>query len=246
MTEAVEVVMGKHWRVKVPEHRSHTPWDIWEIDRLQSMHKNIKPGNIVFDVGSEEGDMSALYALWGATVVPFEPNPLVWPCFRLTWESNNLAPPAHYFVGFAANETSLNPPELLDDIKLPEKDGWPGCAYLPVISDHGFRNETERGNDTPKIKLDEFADKHDVFPDAITMDVEGAEFEVLKGAETILRLHKPLVWVSLHPEFIIDKYPYKPYEVHMWMWKYGYMGTLLDTQHEHHWFYWPKEIEIKL
>jgi hypothetical protein len=102
---------------------------------------------VVFDIGTEEGDMTGLYAKWGARVHAFEPNPLVWPNIRAIWEANELPPLDGWFVGFAANATNLRPYGQDPAITQPSRNGWPGCAYGPVIGDHGFRTINERNHD---------------------------------------------------------------------------------------------------
>jgi len=240
MNEATEVLISGHWPVKVPPHRAGIAWDVWEKERLEHMWAHIKQGDIIFDIGSEEGDLSACYALWGALVIPFEPDPYVWPNFRFTWERNGFSPPPAYWVGFAANETILNPPDIEPAFRLPARDGWPGCAYGPLIDNHGFRNETERFNDTPKIRIDDFCSFKGIYPDLITIDVEGAEVEVLKGARDVLLAYRPLVYVSIHPEFIEDKYSYRRRAAFDLMFDLNYDTEFIIYDHESHWFFWPK------
>lgn len=46
--------------------------------------------------------------------------------------------------------------------------------------------------------LDDFIRQQGIQPDVIKVDVEGAEQQVLRGAERTLREHRPLVFVELH------------------------------------------------
>jgi len=245
MTEIVTTLINGRWELKLPEHRAVRPqWKIenggWETERLAAMHDAIEPGMVVFDVGAEEGDFPALFATWGGRVALFEPNPLVWPNIRFIWEANELEPPEGYFVGFACNKDNLTPNELEPIFAESAHDGWPACAFGPVIGDHGFRNVSERFHDTPQIKLDTYGFNMDIAPDVITMDVEGAELEVLKGAESILRHNRPIVFVSIHPEFIKAMHGYADAEIHAFMDGVGYIGEHLATDHEEHWRFLPR------
>jgi len=74
-------------------------------------------------------------------------------------------------------------------------------------------------------------------PTTLVMDVEGSEFEVLKGAEQTLRTDKPKIYLSLHPEFIFDQWGVYSREVRDWIIKLGYKETLIDYQHEVHLYY---------
>ena len=70
--------------------------------------------------------------------------------------------------------------------------GWPECALGDVIGDHGFRHLAQEADATPQTMLDEWIGSK---VDIITMDVEGSEFEVLKGAIAILEWDRPVVFV---------------------------------------------------
>lgn len=242
MTAIVNTLINGEWWLKLPEHRAdRAQWKLenggWEKERLSHMHDNIEPGMVVFDVGAEEGDLPALWATWGAEVVLFEPNPLVFPNMRFIWDANGLPKPLGVFAGFACNKTNLRPPEMEPIFAAPDRDGWPACAFGPVIGDHGFRNCWERPHDTPQTRIDDWCQRNNVFPDLITMDVEGAELEVLRGAEQTLRTHRPLVYVSIHPQFIEDAWPYGADTLHRFMHDVGYTGEHIATDHEQHWIF---------
>jgi FkbM family methyltransferase len=234
MVEMVSTLINGRWTLLLPEHRAARPeWDIanggWEKERLDHMHSTIKPGDRVLYIGGEEGDLAALVQLWGAKVFIVEPNELVFPNVRVIWEANGLEPPEGIYVGFCGRTASGN---YLDG--LPPNDDWPECAYGPVIGDHGFKELRDPG-ERPVCVVDDLSLAF--VPDMITMDVEGAEWEVLQGAERTIDEHKPRIYLSLHPEFLIDQYGKYSYEVRRWLIDKGYKETLLDYQHEAHFVY---------
>ena len=49
--------------------------------------------------------------------------------------------------------------------------------------------------------LDNFVKENSIIPDVIKIDVEGSEFNVLDGAELILK-RRPKIIISLHPEHL--------------------------------------------
>ena len=51
---------------------------------------------------------------------------------------------------------------------------------------------------TLTISLDEFIEKSNVYPRIIKIDVEGAEYLVLKGGKNFLLKHKPIILLSTH------------------------------------------------
>jgi hypothetical protein len=69
------------------------------------------------------------------------------------------------------------------------------------------------------------------------MDVEGTEWEVLRGAERTLEAHSPVIYISVHPEFMFAQYGYYEGEMHRWLRDRGYQGRHLAFDHEHHWEY---------
>jgi FkbM family methyltransferase len=236
-----ETWINGRWRLLLPPHRADRPeWPHWEAARLAHMHHHLgSGGHVVYDIGAEEGDLSALWASWGNDVVLFEPNPRVWPNIAAIWQANELDPPVACFAGFAANDSRFerNP----DHFAVPGSwvGTWPTSADGPMIPDHGFCNLSER-DDLPRIKIDTMAEIV-VPPTAITLDIEGAELQALRGAEMTLRNHRPLVWVSVHDDFMRDLYNDRPRTLNKFMLECGYEPTYLCNDHEAHWFWSPTE-----
>ena len=56
----------------------------------------------------------------------------------------------------------------------------------------------------PMTTLDLFCDTHSAYPDLIKLDVEGAEYKVLKGAQKVIYKYRPLILLSVHPSQLID------------------------------------------
>lgn len=230
-----KVLINGEFEIILPEHRANreewTSEKGWEKKRLQSMHENLGKGDVIFYVGSEEGEMPALCQMWGAEVVMFEPNDRVWPNTKAIWDANKLDPPLGCFVGFASNRTTPGSPFYIR--KFPE------CANGEVIGDHGFKELIEPGM-IAQVKVDDItlvALTGTKVITAISIDVEGSEWEVLKGAEQTLKKFKPKIWLSLHPEFLFRMYGKYSYEVRRWIIDLGYTEELIDYQHEVHLMY---------
>lgn len=234
MTKMVETSINGKWNLTLPDYRARRPeWVDWETARLNSICERIKPTDFVLDIGTEEGDMSALVASWCAGIILFEPNPRVWTTIRKIWEANNIKTPISYFVGFASNRTEINPPK--NNVRSNNKDGWPECAYNRATARHGDRRLTRiKNNTTPQTKIDDWLTTP---VNVIMIDVDGAELEVLKGAEQTLRNTKPLVYVSVHPDYMQRHFGQFELELHDFMKTLGYKGTHLGFDHEHHWLY---------
>lgn len=253
--ELLPTLINERWTLLLPPHRAaRAEWPVWERERLAAMADVIGPGDVVYDIGAEEGDFPALWASWGADVVLVEPNPRVWPNIRTIFDGNGLT--GHvlgWHVGFAGDHPtagswehqpgqSLDEPLDRPDDPMPSplsggrRTGWPRCAYGPVIGDHGFLVLPERP-DVPATTIDRLAVRHGA-PTVITIDVEGAELTVLRGAYDQLRQSHPRVFVSVHLDlpWIDEKYPGDTGErVGEFMEALGYKGRLLATDHEEHW-----------
>lgn len=250
MTEMVRTLIADQWVLDLPAHRADRGvwpddgsdragdplWRWWERERLESMHALLDEGDFIVDVGAEEGDMAALYASWGCHVYLAEPNPLVWPNVRAIFEANHLrSQVVGCLVGFFGNKAET----LID--QTPWYAGWPECAYGEIIPAHGFRNLSEANDpDVPQV-ISTIDDRIVGHVDAITIDVEGSELRVLRGAERTLREHRPLLWVSVHPEFMQRMYGDTQKMLGDFLLGLNYNGQLLASVHEDHWLFFPAE-----
>lgn len=225
-----KIKINNKWDILLPEHRASRPeWFTekgWERKRLDLMSEKIGKDSVVFYVGAEEGEFPALCSMWGAKkVVLFEPNNLVWSNLRAVWEENRLPIPLS-FVGFASDKDTHG--EMLE--------GFPECAYGEIISNHAFK-ELRGNTDIPEIKIDTVVQKLHMIPDFIILDVEGSEGKVLRGAEKTLSEHHPKIFLSGHPEFMLD-YGEHLTELRKWIIDLGYEETLIDYPlHEVHFYY---------
>lgn len=227
------LINGKY-KIKLPPHRITQYQQDWEAERLDHMHKTVKgwaryskfqnAKPVVYYVGAEEGEMPALLSMWGATVVMIEPNPRVWARIEQLWQANNLEG-AVTFQGFASNETKNNPKYYY------------GFPVIKHDGPDGFRNLSEDNHSIAQYKLDDLIKTSNLMPDIISIDVEGAEFEVLKGAENTLRTKMPIIYLSLHPETLFQIYKLYSADIRNWLKNMGYKETLLAYEHEVHLVY---------
>src|SRR6266487_1699655 len=248
MADMVLTQVNGRWELYLPDYRAErAEWRTgWEVERLDSMHANIREGDVVYDVGTEEGDLSGLYALWGAMLVFAEPNDFVWPNVKAIWEANDFPHPVGWYHGFLSNRYDFHQPI--------DVHGWPWAASLPMVRAHGFSSlaehleQKELGSAKHKdtMKLDTLAGLVGRAPQHITIDVEGAEMLVLEGAQGTLERYRPLVWVSVHDEMIRYDYNYRSESVHQYMAERRYRMQFLASDHENHWVYWPEEREVVL
>lgn len=231
-----EVLINDKWPVLLPEHIANLPsWKFWEKERMAAMYAAIRPGDTILDIGTCNGDMSAVFASWipQGKMILVEPSPDFWPCIKGIFDANHLTP-------YLCLETLVfNEPPTGDwqEYKQHNPGLWPESAKNGMKLETGFAHINERPN-LPVVKIDEMG-----LPkvDIITMDIEGSEYEALQGAEGILLKDRPICFISVHPEFMWREHHHSPDDLHVMMQKYGYEPTYLAFDHEQHWMYKPTE-----
>lgn len=86
----------------------------------------------------------------------------------------------------------------IEDVVFYEHAGVSGMnTRAPVKS-----GETYTQTHHTQMTLDSFCQAHNLRPDVIKIDVEGAEFAVLEGARKVLAEARPLLVVSIHPQHL--------------------------------------------
>ncbi len=201
MTEMVEGKINDRWELMLPDFRAefHARIPYWEEGRLAHMVEHVTPGMTVYDVGAELGDFTSLYRSWvgdEGVVVPFEPKWEMWGSIIATWSANFPRPPAAAFVGFASDITQ--PVAGMNEVRV-HQDVWPTEVQGPMVNDPGFHHLVQEGSQHPQIRLDEFAYRTGIPPDVIVVDVEGAEWNVLRGLGLLVEQGiRPTAYVSVH------------------------------------------------
>ena len=196
-------INGKY-ELWLPEHRAaREQWDIanggWEVERTEEVLDALKPSDILFEVGVEEGDLTALFVKEsGCEVVMFEPNSRVLPCAKAIWRANNLKAPKDFILGFVSDKNIL-----YSDMHSVR---WDDLTEDGMIPDHGFKQLYENYPDVNQITLDLYVEQTGIVPTVINCDIEGSEFQFIKGAQGTLRKHKPIIFMSLHPDFMFESY----------------------------------------
>lgn len=248
MVEMVKATLNGKFEIILPKHRADRPewytekgWEkkrlyaLWNEINYQKNHMSIQP--VVYYVGAEEGEMPALCQIWGAEVVLFEPNPKVWPNMKAIWEANKLKPPMGTFEGFCSNVTSKDAYANLYSRRFPK------VADGEVIGNHGFKELYLEADNYPQIRISEAVGVGDLaLPTIITFDCEGSDWEVMKGAESLLAHEetRPTIFASIHPEFMFHQFGQYQREFRDWIIQFGYDENILDYQHELHTVYYPK------
>ena len=144
---------------------------------------SLKKGDIVLDIGANIG----LYSLSAAKIVgdsgkiySFEPDPITFKNLKKNIESNKF-----------------NNVELINKA-VSNKTGTIGFTSSENISSRS-KNHIKLDNESdtnsikiPTIKIDDFFENRNIEINIIKMDIEGAEFEALKGMKKIIDKNKHL------------------------------------------------------
>lgn len=210
--------------------------ETYEPLHFASMREHLKPGMITYDIGAYDGITSAIIAriVGPENTVIIEPAETNWATIRAYWQKrfDPIEPRATY-AGFIGERYF---PGRDQEVWI---NGWPSLTDKQKVSDaeeySHFRSltNTEEKAILPIDMLRLMAGT----PAAMTMDVEGAELLVLRGARQTLVEHHPLVWVSIHPQLMGPLFHTEPAELHSFMREIGYKESLIYTDHEEHWLF---------
>lgn len=206
----------------------------WEFERFQSLQENLKYGDVFFEIGAEHGWMSAVIArefVGAENMVLFEPSVEFWPNIRKTWEYNGLNEPLGCYEGFVGAQTTGQP-----------ASGWPESADANAPETRGLAYRTLGVSEIQTVTIDDYVRVTGHIPRAINIDVEGAEGIVISGAIETLKTHRPLVWVSIHPDLMERDHNTNKEEFLTTMSELGYEDEFLGTDHEEHYLFRYRDV----
>ncbi len=164
-------------RTVVLGRRARVARVLWSLDaRFEELHRGygldlvaIRPGSVVLDIGANIGEVSMLFRELGALVYAFEPDPVEFSCLVANSDSSvkphqvalwNSTGSATFFLANDTGDSSLLTPvksEGLTTVKTITLDDW-----------------AEKNLDETSVI------------DLIKLEAEGAEPEILEGAEKLL------------------------------------------------------------
>ena len=171
---------GQKWVVGAGEHGY---WlGSYEINKRLAFERLIAPGSVVYDIGANVGYFSLLASqLVGdkGQVYAFEPLP------------RN--------VHFLHRHIALNQIENIKVVEAAVSD-HEGEAFFDLGASSAMGHLSEAGEiKVRRVCLDKMLDSGEIRPpDMVKIDVEGAEYEVLRGARVMLETQRPLLFLDTH------------------------------------------------
>jgi FkbM family methyltransferase len=166
-----------------PRWEPHVWQGFFEPDAERIMEGYFGPGKTFYDIGGGIGFYSLAAARKGSQVCTFEPDPKNFKTIKHHAEINGLEKNVHLFSLAAYSHTGvLN--------MLPSNPGrGTGCAHAQAI----FGGADADCFQAPCTTVDDFARKNPP-PDLIKIDVEGAEVDVIRGADWLMKdLRTPIL-----------------------------------------------------
>jgi FkbM family methyltransferase len=160
----------------------------YEREQTRCFEERLQPGWTLFDVGAHVG----YYTLLGAAlvgragrVISFEPN-----------ARNNRFLRRHVAMN-GLQQVSIEGAAVSDRAGVARFEAGSGSG-TGHLAEHG-------GTEVPTVRLDDYCREFDLQPQAVKIDVEGAELKVLRGAESLLVTHHPLLFLSTHGRGVHDQ-----------------------------------------
>lgn len=109
------------------------------------------------------------------------------------------------------NASSIKTPTAIHPYAASDKSGF-STFHTSSVGNWGSLKNSDKLRQSGQIEvrtksIDEFCDENNFSPDAIRMDIEGAEAAALRGAAKIIAEKKPILFIEVH-KFIMNKDEY--------------------------------------
>jgi len=196
---------GKKWIVGSGEHGY---WlGSYEIHKRRAFEQEVKPAQVVYDIGANVGFYSILAAhLAGAKGMVYAVEPL------------------RRNVEFVRRHAEINQMKNIEVFEAAVSD-QSGEAFFDLGVSIATGHLSETGSvKVPMIRLDDLVLTGDILPaDIIKMDVEGAEHAALLGAEQLIETHRPIIFLDTHGREVHDL-------TIKLLSNYGYQFEILDNR----------------
>ncbi len=168
---------------------------VYEAPKFRALRAVLRPRDVFVDVGANKGDFSLFAARLmrdTGTVLCVEPEPANVSCIERSVARNRYQSVEILPVALADRTGSAT-------LHLGEKSGWHSLVKTDQVLVTGELN-------VPTVTLDDvLAERNLERVDAIKIDVEGAENQVLDGAtRTFAGTHRMTVLLDLHPRRGVD------------------------------------------
>jgi len=210
--------------VKIDSLFAFQEWDKVEEESYIIFCNEIRADDILYDIGAAVGLYTVIFLKQAGSegkVICFEPD----DCALRFLER-------HLLLNDCRQRVIIRP------VCCGKTTGSIDFYYLPgeVSGDDGvFPREGFAKKTVPLTSVDAEVERLDLPPTIIKIDVEGAEWDVLQGAEFTLKKHRPRLLISMHPSLLASR-GIQMNEAIRWLQREGYSCRIIDYTHETHVF----------
>jgi FkbM family methyltransferase len=191
---------GMWARVHFPEEASY--WSgRHELAVQEAITDVIHQGAVVYDVGAHIGSIALGTArLVGdaGCVVAFDGDPENVVRLQESCKMNGLVNCVQVVHAAVWSHSAKDGIPFRRGARRPSHGGVEADGYSPVLGDGAVIK-------VPSITLDEFIASNTRVPKLVKIDVEGGEFEILRGGETLFTRYRPLIIVEIHHQGALDQ-----------------------------------------
>jgi len=209
-------------QVRVSPEFATWPWETVEAVSYQAFKESVGPGMIVYDVGAHFGTYSIIALKRSGPegrVVAYEPHQFTRRYLEQTLGWND-----------ALDRT------IIRDVCCGAAAGTADFYCVPgqaegkngLVPVEGFDKETVR-----VTTLDREVRELGLVPNIIKIDVEGAEWDVLRGAEQTLATYGPALLLSVHPD-ALSTLGIDVGDIEGWLAERNYDWKVIARDHEVH------------
>lgn len=216
-------------------------WNFQSESQVQELLiKHVRPGDCVVDVGANFG----IHAMLAGVIVgkkgevhAFEPLERNLSMLRRHVTLNGLEKNVHVIPSAVSNSTAS---ELVF---------FSGEEEVAVTASLKPSQPNAKTTKVPNLRLDDYPDLAGRTVRLIKIDVEGAELDVLRGAEKLLRSQKPLLVIEVHafafPDFNVSMKDFQQFLSSLGYEEEILPGTTLREGSHYQGFYKPSNNGLK-
>jgi FkbM family methyltransferase len=186
------------YKLRIPtRYINYFPAD-YEAENFSFLKQQVKPGNTVLDIGAHIGFFANITAQMvgnAGKVFAFEPTPSTYAMLQKMCADNNntgIVTPVNKAVGKEDGSITF----YVSDDKIDNTN-----------STVGYREgSNHKPIDIPLTSVDNFVQQQGLQQvDFIKIDVEGAEYDTIRGAAETMQKFKPACILAIHPKLIAAK-----------------------------------------
>lgn len=185
---------------------------------------SIQKGDLIFDIGAHKaGYLYYMLEQTGHTgrLIGFEPQKILFTYLQkikalFHWTNVVIE---HIALSNVSGQSNLYLPAILHG-----KLSSPSATIVEHANDSNFQT-TEKVIITT---LDEYCKKHQLIPHFLKVDVEGNELNVFKGAENILKKHRPKILVEIEARHVGKE---QVMQTIQYLESLGYQGKIIQGNH---------------